>query len=242
VIFERVDAARASSSWRLIEFADLDALRPAIAEAAGHGFQPRILVRYPFKSWPGLSEKGLMLAAKTEGGTSRMVEIVVGQSNRIDAVAKAVADATANGYGFDLLFTGSRDGSPGARRERLLVLLSKETGASPPPRPVRLERATSFGTFGSGIPLGVAPFWDDAYVYAWTAAERRQTWASPIRLSADEASCPGLSFKLRIDAPRDQVSTIVALAARKLPTSGYELVYVTDQRIGPSQARSSRDY
>ena len=234
VIFERAGAERPSSVWRLIEFADLDALQPAVAAAAGDGFQARMLVRYPLKSWPGLSEKGLILASKSDGGRPREVEVIVGQSNRIEADAQAVAGAAAKGFSFDLLFTGSRDGSPGARRERLLVLLSREAGATPAARQIRLERSSSFGTFGSGIPLGVAPFWDDYYVYAWSPAERRQTWASPIRLSANEAGCGGLSLKLRLDAPRDQLSTIVGLAARKLPNLAYELVYVTDQRIGPS--------
>ena len=54
----------------------------------------------------------------------------------------------------------------------------------------------------------------------------------PIRLSANEAGCGGLSLKLLVDAPRDQSSTIVALVARKMLNGAYELVYVTDQRIG----------
>ncbi len=236
VIFERGGADR-PATWRLIEFADLDALQPAIATAAADGFQVRILVRYPLKSWPGLSEKGLILASKREGGKAREVQVVVGQSSRIETAAQAVADAAAKGFGFDLLFTGSRDGSANARRERLLVLLSRETGAAGTPVPVKLERSTSFGTFGSGVPLGVVPFWDDSYVYAWSPAPRRQTWASPIRLSANESTCAGLSLKLRIDAPHDQISSIVALAARRLPTGGYELVYVTDQRMGPAADR-----
>ena len=128
--------------------------------------------------------------------------------------------AAAAGFGFDLLATGSRDGSRALRRERLHVVLSREIGAAGG-RAIRLERATSFGIFGGGVPLGVAPFWDDSYVHATSPAERRQTWASPIRLSADEANCVGLSFKLRIDAPRDQAWDIVGLAARTV-LNGYE--------------------
>ena len=84
-------------------------------------------------------------------------------------------------------------------------------------------------------PLGTAPFWDDDYVHVWSPAERRQTWASPIRLSDNEANCIGLSFRLRIDAPRDQSSDIVGLAAKKV-LNGYELIYLTDQRLGGSSA------
>ncbi len=233
VIFERVGDARPAPAWRLVEFADLNALPAAVTAIAGEGFHPRLLVRYPLKSWPGLSERGLILASKTDSGKAREAQVVVGQSNKIDEAARAVADATSQGFGFDLLFTGSRDGSHATRRERLVVLLSRETGAAGASRPVRLERASSFGTFGSGVPLGVAPFWNDYYVYAWSPAERRQTWASPIRLSANEAGCGSLSFKLRLDAPRDQAWNIVGLVARKLPNEAYELVYVTDQRLGP---------
>ena len=232
VIFERTSADRVTEMWRLIEFADLETLEPAVAAAAAEGFRARLLARYPLKSWPGLSQRGLILASRNAASKPRDAQIVIGQSRNIDLASRAVAEATAKGFSFDLMATGSRDGNPQMRRERLAVLLSRETGAATSGPAVKLEKTTSFGTFGSGVPFGAAPFWDDSYVYAWAPAERRQTWASPIRLSVDEASCVGLQFKLRVDAPSDHAWTIVGLAARKLPTNAFELVYITDQRIG----------
>ncbi len=232
VIFEHLGTDRTMATWQLIEFADMNALQPALASAAADGFQARMMVRYPFKSWPGLSEKGLMLAVKSDAAKVREVLVVAGQSRNVEEAARRVADAAANGFSLDLLVTGSRDGSPSLRRERLHVLMSREVDAATTPRPVKLERASSFGIFGSGLPLGAAPFWDEYYVYAWSPAERRQTWASPIRLSADEAGCASLSFTLRFDAPRDQAFDVVGLVARKVSQTSYELVYLTDQKIG----------
>jgi len=231
VIFEKMTASRtAAEAWQLVEFADMTALSAALEAPAREGFQPRLLARYPLKTWPGLSERGQILLSKRAGAKPRDVRVVAGQSRNVDAVTKAVADAAAAGFDFDLLATGSRDGSKTLRRERLHVVLSRETGAAAG-RAIRIERESSFGTFGSGLPLGTAPFWDDDYVHVWSPADRRQTWASPIRLSANEANCIGLSFKLRIDGPRDQSSDIVGLAARKV-LNGYELIYLTDQRLG----------
>lgn len=234
VIFERsvVDRPAPPLQWQLIDFADLNGLEPAMAAASRDGFQARIVVRYPFKTWPKLSERGLILASKATTGKPRETRVVVGQSQKIDATTKAVADLSAQGFSVDLLFTGSRDGSRDARRERLVLVLSRQAGSTSAALPVRLDRASSFGTFGSGIPLGAAPFWDEYYVYAWSPVERRMTWATPIRLSANEASCVALPLKLRFDAPRDQSSDIVGLIARKLPMMGWELAYVTDQHMG----------
>ena len=240
VIFEQAGGDRpAGPSWQLVEFADMNALGAALEAPSRDGFQPRLLARYPLKSWPGLSERGQILLSQTAGPSTprqgasprtgaREIRVVTGDSRNIDSAAKAVADAATAGFGVDLLATGSRDGSKTLRRERLHVVMSRETGATAG-RPVTLERETSFGIFGSGISLGVAPFWDDSYVHAWSPADRRQTWASPVRLSDNEANCIGLSLKLRIDAPRDQAWDIVGLAARKV-LNGFELIYVTDQR------------
>lgn len=228
VVFERGGNERPATTWRTIEFADLNALPAALEAAAAEGYQPRLLARYPLRSWPGLSERGLILASRT-AAAAREVRVVVGQSNRIDAAAKDVAAAAAAGFGLDLFFTGSRDGSPALRRERMVAVMSRASGATAP-RAVTIEKSTSFGMFGSGEPLGAAPFWDDSYVYAFAPANRRQIWASPIRLSADEAMCGRVEWKLGADAPRDLTWSIVGLAARKLSTGGYELVYVTDQR------------
>lgn len=229
VVFERLGDQRPASTWRTVEFAELKDLPSAFEVAAADGYQARVLVRYPFRTWPGLSERGLILAART-GTTARQVQVVTGQASRVDATAKEVAAAAAAGYGLDLFFTSSRDGSPDLRRERLVAVLSRAAGATAAARPLRIEKSTSFGTFGDGEPLGVAPYWDDGYAYAFAPAERRQIWASPIRLSADEAVCGRVEWKLRADAPRDLAWSIVGLAARKLTTGGYELIYVTDQR------------
>jgi hypothetical protein len=228
VIFERTAADRPGAAWQLVEFTDMNALAAALEAPAREGFQPRLLARYPLRTWPGLSERGQILLSKGKGAKAREIKVVAGQSRNIDTVAKAVADAAAAGFDFELLATGSRDGSRMLRRERVHVVLSRETGASSG-RPIKLERESSFGTFGSGLPLGTAPFWDEDYVHAWSPADRRQTWASPIRLSENEAMCIGLSLKLRIDAPRDLAWDIIGLAARKV-LNGYELIYLTDQR------------
>jgi hypothetical protein len=176
----------------------------------------------------------MMLVAKPAGAGPRDVEVVIGQSENTDAAGKTIADVTSKGFAIDLLFTGSRDGSHAARRERVVTVLSRDRGVSSGPA-ARLGRSSSFGTFGSGAPLGAAPFWDRYYVFAWMPADRRTTWASPVRLSANEATCIGLEWKLRADAPRDSAWDIVGLVARKLPTEGYELVYLTDQRLGGSR-------
>ena len=230
VIFERDNADRANPAWQLVEFADMNALATALEAPARDGFQPRLLARYPLRSWPGLSERGQILLSKARTAKARDIRVVAGQSRNIDDVAKTVASAAATGFEFNLLATGSRDGSRTLRRERVHVVLSRDTGMTAD-RAIKIERETSFGTFGSGVPLGTAPYWDDSYIHAWSPAERRQTWASPIRLSADEANCIGLSFKLRLDAPRDHSTDIVGLAARKV-LNGYELIYLTDDRLG----------
>lgn len=234
VIFERAAPERPAAplQWRLVDFPDLSGLEPAMSTASADGFEARIVVRYPFKTWPKLSERGLILASKSPGAKPRETRVLIGQSQKIDATAKGAADLAAQGYSLNLLFTGSRDGSREMRRERLVLVLSRESGTTTAAAPVRLDRTSSFGTFGSGIPLGAAPFWDEYYVYAWSPAERRTTWATPIHLSANEATCLGLPLKLRVDAPRDQTPDIVGLVARKLPMMGWELVYLTDQRIG----------
>src|SRR5262249_399752 len=138
--------------------------------------------RYPLKSWMGLSEKGQILLAKHKGAKPRDVRVVAGQSRNVGDLAKAVAEAAKSGFDFDLLATGSRDGSQTLRRDRVHVVLSRETGGAAG-RAIQVDREASFGTFGSGIPLGTAPFWDDSYIHVWSPADRRQTWASPIRVT-----------------------------------------------------------
>jgi hypothetical protein len=230
VIFERDNADRPRAAWQLVEFTDMNALAASLEAPARDGFQPRLLARYPLRSWAGLSERGQILLSKPRGAKPRDIRVLAGQSHDVNAIAKAVAEAANAGFDFDLVATGSRDGSKTLRRERVHVVLSRETGATAG-RTIQIERETSFGTFGKGIPLGTAPYWDDSYIHVWSPADRRQTWASPIRLSESEANCIGLSYKLRADAPRDQSSDIVGLAAHKA-LNGYELVYLTTTRIG----------
>jgi hypothetical protein len=228
VIFERVDGIRAVASWRLIEFADLDALEPAIARAARDGYQPRLLARAFLKSWPGMSEKGLILAARTANGAARDAKVVVGTSRNVDQIAKSVADATTAGWHIDLLLSSARDGSRELRRERLVAVMTRPSAGVTTGPKATVERSSSFGIFGKGPIAGAVPFWNE-YAFAWTPADRRQVWASPIRLTTDEGRCVGLDFKLRLDAPHDHAWSIVGLVARPLETGGFELVYLTDQ-------------
>jgi hypothetical protein len=235
VIFERVSAERAAPPWRLIEFAQLEELEGALAAAARDGFQARVVVRPAFRSWPGLSKKGMVLAVRAGSGAPREARVLVGTSRNVDNIAKELSALTAAGWTLDGLFSsardGSRDGKRETRRERLVAMLSRDPAAKlPEVKDIKLERTSSFGIFGSGLSAGAAPFWNE-YVYAWTPAPRHHTWASPIRLSDSEAQCAGLSFKLRIDAPRDHTWSIVGLIARPLETGGYELIYLTDQGV-----------
>jgi hypothetical protein len=232
VVFERTGPPRPRARWQLVEFADLDALEAALAAPGTEGYRPRLLVHAPLKSWPGLSHRGLLLASKAASDGARDVRVVIGRSRGIDETARAVEAATASGFGVDLLFTSARDGSQEARRERLIVVMSRVRGVSPPAAPVRLERTSSFGVFGSGALLGAARHWADDYVFAWTPEQRRQVWASPIRLSDPEARGIGLEFKLRIDAGAEQTWDIVGLVAKPTSTGHYELVVLTDQDMG----------
>jgi hypothetical protein len=230
VILERTAAAR--ERWRVIEFAELDEVEKAVMAAAQDGYRARLLIRPAFKSWPGLSERGLILASKAEAGRARESRVLIGRSRNLDAIDKELQSAVAAGWTLDLLFTAARDGIRDGRRERIALALSRDGAEATKAPAVRLERASSFGIFGSGVPLGGAPFWDEYYAYAFTPADRRQIWASPIRLSKDESGCLGLDLKLRFDAPRDHAWTIVGLLARPISTGGVELVYVTEQRLG----------
>src|SRR5262245_53544886 len=147
VIFERDNADRPGAAWQLVEFADMNALAAALETPARDGFQPRLLARYPLKSWMGLSEKGQILLAKHKGAKPRDVRVVAGQSRNVGDLAKAVAEAAKSGFDFDLLATGSRDGSQTLRRERVHVVLSRETGGAAG-RAIQVDREASFGTFG----------------------------------------------------------------------------------------------
>jgi hypothetical protein len=230
VVFERTTATRAEGEWRVVEFEKLEDLDGALAAAAGDGFQVQFAVRPPFRSWPGLSEKGLVLAMKPPGGVARQSRVLVGTKRDLKDVTAPLAAATGEGWTLDGLLTSSRDGSRDARRERVVLMLSRGGPATPGPA-VGIERHTSFGLFGKGVLAGAGLFWND-YLTAWVPTDRRQNWASPIQLSALEASCVGIELKLRFDGMNDQAWDIVALLAKPRDPAGYELVVVTEQRFG----------
>jgi hypothetical protein len=225
VVFERTTPAPAAEEWRLIAFEKIEELEGALTSAAADGFRARLLVRLPFRSWPGLSERGLVLAARPRDGAARSVRVLIGSKSDLKDVIAPLAAATKDGWSLDLMGSSARDGAHDGRRERLVLALSRGGAPSAPATPVTLERSL-FGMIGGGVPSGAALFWD-AYAFAWTPAERRQIWASPIRLSDSEAQCSGLELRMRWQAPRDQRSDIVALVGRPLTTGGYELVVVT---------------
>jgi hypothetical protein len=70
-------------------------------------------------------------------------------------------------------------------------------------------------------------------LFAWAAAERRQVWATPIRLSGADAQCSSIEYRLRLEAPRTQRSTIVGAIGKPAPIKGYDLVLVIEVRLGP---------
>ena len=233
VVFERTAAARAPGEWRLIEFEKLEDLDRALGTAASDGFQVAFAVRPPFRSWPGLSEKGIVLAVKAAGGGPRQARVLVGTKRDLKDVAAPLAAATADGWTLDGLLTSARDGGRDTRRERVVLMLSRgdDATAGPAAPAVGIERHSSFGLFGKGVLAGAGLFWHD-YLTAWVPTDRRQNWASPIQLSALEASCAGIELKLRFDGMNDQAWNIVALLAKPREPGGYELVVVTEQRFG----------
>ena len=230
VVFERTTATRAQGEWRVIEFEKLEDLDGALTAAAGDGFQVKFAVRPPFRSWPGLSEKGLVLAMKATGGGARQSRVLVGTKRDLKDVTAPLAAATAEGWTLDGLLTSARDGGRELRRERVVLMLSRGGDAAAGPS-VGIERHTSFGLFGKGTLAGAGLFWND-YLTAWVPTDRLQNWASPIQLSPLEASCAGIEFKLRFDGMKDQAWNIVALLAKPREPDGYELVVVTEQRFG----------
>jgi len=230
VAFERLTPARPAGAWRLVDFEKLEDLPAAVSAAAEEGYRARLLVRPAFRSWPGLSERGMLLAVKAPEAAAREARVVVATKKNVDDMATAVAAATRDGWQFDLLFSSTRDGSGRGRRERAAVVLSKPRTGATPPAPVTIERRSSFGVAGDEV-VGAAAYWDE-YLFASLDHDRRQAWASPVRLGANDADCGPLGLGFRFDAPRDQLADIVALLARPLPTGGFELVVVSNQRIG----------
>lgn len=221
-----------TAAWRTLEFTNPDTLEAELTNAAQEGFQPRLLARGAFRSWPGLSEKGLLLLGQRAGAKPREVRVLRGEKKDVEALAKEVETLTSSGWGLDVAFTSSRDGNRTTRRERAYLIFSREAGGSGPRSPLRLVRSTSWGMVGAGEPVFGGAYWDD-FLFAFRPAERRQMWASPIRLSAVEAQCGGLATKLDIDGQREQRSTIVGAVARPIQgTDGVELVLLLDERLG----------
>ncbi len=230
IAFERATPARPAGAWRIVDFEKLEDLPAAVDAAAEDGFRVRLLVRPAFRSWPGLSERGMVLAVKAPEAVARETRVLFATKKNVDDLAAEVATATKAGWQFDLLFSNTRDGSGKGRRERATVVLSKPRSGATPPAPVTLERQSSFGMAGDEV-IGAAAYWDE-YLFASLDHDRRQAWASPISLGANDADCGALGLGFRFDAPRDQTSDIVALLAKPKPTGGFELLVVTNQRIG----------
>jgi hypothetical protein len=230
VVFERSTPVAVDGEWRVVEFDKLEDIDGALSAAAADGFRARVLVRLPYRSFPGLSEKGLILASRAPDAPAFATRVLIGTKSDLKDVIAPVAAATKDGWNLDVMGTSARDGSRDRRRERIVLALSRGASPTTAARPITLERSL-FGMIGSGIPVAAGLFWD-AYAFAWTPADRRQIWASPIRLSDTDAQCAGLELRMRLHAPRDQRSTIVALVGRPLTTGGYELVVVTEDRFG----------
>lgn len=228
VVFERVGRGSDAGTWQVIEFERLDTLDAAVAAAAEEGFRVRLLVRPAFRSFPGLSEKGLLLAVRT--GTSRDTRVLFATKKDVKELARDLTAATAEGWQFDVLFTNARDGGAAGRRERATVLLSRGRPDALAPVPLTIERRATFGRVGDVV-VGAAAYWDE-YLFVSRQAERRQAWATPLRVSRDDAECGALGFGFRFDAPRDQTYDVVALLARPVPSGGFEMLVVTNQRLG----------
>lgn len=230
VVFERTSAPVTGEAWRLIEFEKLEDMAAALATAASDGFRPRLLVRPPFRSWPGLSEKGRMLVAKPRDGGPVESRVVIATRKNVDAESRDVAASTKAGWQVDLFFTSTRDGGPSGRRERGVVVMSRTAGATKGVE-VTLERRSSFGIVADQF-VGGGQYWDE-YLFASAEHERRQTWASPLRLGARDVGCGPLPLGFLFDAPKDQAWSIVGLVARPAVTGeGAELLYLTDQTFG----------
>jgi hypothetical protein len=232
VVWERV-APRQTTGWRLTEFANPDTLEADLAVVAREGYRPRLLARPYFRSWPGLSEKGLILSGQRSGGGPREVRVLRGTRREVETLAGELTGLATQGWEFDLAFTSSRDGSREVRRERVFIVLSRAAeGGRTPAAPLRLVRTGSWGLVGDGALLFAGVYWND-FLFIYRPEERHHIWASPLRLSSNEASCIGLDIKLRFDGQREPRSTITSAIAR--PVSGsddVELIVTVDERLG----------
>lgn len=228
VAFERVGRRGDAGQWKVIEFEKLELLDDVVGDAAAEGYRVRLVVRPAFRSWPGLSERGMLLAVKT--ALPRDARVLFGTKKDIKELARDLRTASEAGWQFDALFTNARDGGASGRRERATVLMSKGRPDVLAPVPVKIERRNTFGIVGD-IVVGAAAYWDE-YLFVSQDAERRQAWASPVTLDKNDADCGALGLGFRFDAPRDQLSDIVALLAKPRLSGDYEMIVVTNQRIG----------
>lgn len=236
VVWEQADTGASgagTTTWRLSEFANPDTLDADLAAVAADGFRPHLLARPYFRSWPGLSEKGLILSQHRAGAAAREVRVLRATRREVDALGKELETLTAQGWEFDLAFTSSRDGSRTTRRERFFVVLSRETGrAAADATPIRLLRTRSWGLIASGTLLFSGVYWDD-FVFIYRPEDRRQIWATALRLSPAEADCVGLSTRLRVDGRNEERSSITSALARPLAgTKDMELVVTVEERLG----------
>ncbi len=230
VIFERTTPARSKSSWQLIEFEKVEELQAALAGPAAEGFRPAMLVRPAFRSWGALSERGMVLVTKAADAPARDVRVIAATRTNVDDLTREVDAATTSGWQFDLLFAHTRDGGPKGRRERASVVLTKPRSGAASSTAVRIERRASFGILGDVV-LGAAGYWDEVLV-ASVKADRRQAWASPVRLGARDVDCGPLGFTFRFDAPGDQTWSITGLVAKPAAIGGdYELFVLSDQNM-----------
>jgi hypothetical protein len=230
VIFERGPSSTSTAVWRAVEFAKLEDLEVALVAAAGEGYQARVLVRPPNRSWPGMSSRGLLLAARLPGATARETRIIAGSGRDVADEAKALTAATGQGWSLDLMFTAT--GTLSARRERLMLLLSRDRSVKPSGRAVTLERSSSFGLVGSAVQVASVPFWDE-YLFAWAPADRRQVWARPVRLGEAGEQCSSIEHQLRLEGPRAERSTIVGAVGKPAAIRGFDLVLLVEERLGP---------
>jgi len=234
VVWERAPQPRPRrvTEWRLAEFDNPDTLESVLAPLVREGFEPRLLARVALRSWPGLSEKGLMLLGQRTKAGPREVRVLRGASRNVDALAQEVGALSTDGWDLDVMFTTSRDGSRNTRRERAYFVFTRGEGAQRVSTPLKVVRSSSWGGAGAGEPVATSLFWND-FLFVWRPADRRRTWATPTRLADFDASCAGLSLKLRFDGDDQQRSTIVGVVARPLEAGGgYEMIVVLDERFG----------
>jgi hypothetical protein len=92
VVFERTTPPGPRSEWAVVSFPTLEVLGGALFAVAVDGFRPKLLVRPPFRSWPGLSEQGIVLAAKEPGEAKVESRVLVGANRDLNDARRAVLE------------------------------------------------------------------------------------------------------------------------------------------------------